>query len=71
MAQENLMCPSRPACLKKKKDAVLHVNDLNLFVTVQLHEDTPPGMSLGKLFEDHGCLPECTAGKHQSLVRNG
>ena len=31
------------------------VKDVDLFVTVQLFEDTPPVLSLGELCEDHGC----------------
>ena len=30
------------------------LEDLNLFVTVQLLEETPAVLSLGKLCEDHG-----------------
>ena len=34
--------------------AQVYVHDLNLFVTVQLLEETPAVLSLGKLCEDHG-----------------
>ena len=36
------------------REAQVFVHDLNLFVTVQLLEETPAVQSLGKLFEDHG-----------------
>ena len=38
------------------------VKDLDLFVTVQLFEDTPPVLSLGQLCEDHGYSSDCTGG---------
>ena len=36
------------------EEAQVFVHDLNLFVTVQLLEETPAFLSLGKLCEDHG-----------------
>ena len=36
------------------EEAQVFVRDLSLFVTVQLLEETPAVLSLGKLCEDHG-----------------
>ena len=33
--------------------ATMYVKELDLFVTVELLEHTPAGLSLGKLCEDH------------------
>ena len=40
------------------EEAQVLVHDLNLFVTVQLLDETPAVLSLGKLCEDHGCSYE-------------
>ena len=34
-------------------EATVYVRDVDLFVTVQLHEDAPPVLSLGQQCEDH------------------
>ena len=36
------------------EEAHIYVHDLGLFVTVQLLDETPAVLSLGKLCEDHG-----------------
>ena len=36
------------------EEAQVYVHDLNLFVSVQLLEETPAVLSLGTLCEDHG-----------------
>ena len=36
------------------EEAQIYVHDLGLFVTVQLLDETPAVLSLGKLCEDHG-----------------
>ena len=41
-------------CLQVRKHRQVHVHDLDLFVTVQLLEDTLAVLSLGKLCEEHG-----------------
>ena len=40
--------------VQTNEEAKVHVRDLDIFVTVQLLEDTPAVLSLGKLCEDHG-----------------
>ena len=40
--------------VQTNEEAQEKVHDLDLFVTVQLHEESPAVPSLGKLCEDHG-----------------
>ena len=40
--------------VRTHEEAQVFVHDLNQFVTVQLLEETPAVLSLGKLCEDHG-----------------
>ena len=49
----------------------MNVNDLDLFVVVQLYKDTPPAPSLGQLCEDHGYSYEWTGGQTPRLIENG
>ena len=44
-------------------EAQVYVHDLNLFVTVQLLEETPAVQSLGKLCSEHGCSYEWKNGE--------
>ena len=45
-------------------EAQTHVHDLDLFVTVQLLNDTPAVVLLGKLCEEHGYSVEWVSGQH-------
>ena len=47
------------------EEAQVYVHDLNLFVTLQLLEDTLAVLSLGKLCEDRGILLSGSAVKNQ------
>ena len=47
------------------------VHDLDLFVTVQLLEETPAVLSLGKLCSEHGCSYEWKNGETTRLTKNG
>ena len=47
------------------------VHDLNLFVTMQLLEETPAVPSLGKLCSEHGCSYEWKNGETPRLTQNG
>ena len=42
------------------EEATVHVKDMDLFVTVQLLDGTPPVQSFGQLCEDHGYSYERT-----------
>ena len=49
----------------------VYVHDLGLLVTVQLLEDTPAVLSLGKLCEEHGYKYELVSGQQQRLTKKG
>ena len=51
------------------EEAQVHVYDLDLFVTVQLPEDTPAVLSLGKLCDEHGYTNEWVSGKQPQLTK--
>ena len=40
--------------VQTNEEATVHAKNFDLFVTVQLLDDTPPAPSLGQLCEDHG-----------------
>ena len=44
--------------VQTSEEAQGYVHDLELFVTVQILEDTPAVLSLGKLCEEHVCTFE-------------
>ena len=48
---------------RANEDATVYVYGLDLFVTVQILEDAPAVLSLGKLCEDHGYSCEWTSGQ--------
>ena len=50
-------------------EAEVYVRDLNLFVTVQLLEETLAVLSLGKLCEDHGYSYEWVSGQKPRLTK--
>ena len=49
----------------------MYVEDIDLFVTVQLLEETPAVLSLGMLCSEHGCLYEWKNGETPRLTKNG
>ena len=53
------------------EEAQVFVHDLNQFVTVQLLEDTPAVLSLGKLCKDHGYSYEWVSGQEPRSTKNG
>ena len=53
------------------EEAQLYVHDLDLFVTVQLLEEAPAVLSLGKLCEDHGYSCEWVSGQKPQLTKEG
>ena len=48
----------------------MYVYELDLFVTVQIFEDAPAVLSLGKQCEDHGDSHEWTSGQKTHLIEN-
>ena len=57
--------------VQTNEEATVHVNDVHLFVTVQLLEDTPTILSLGKICEDHGYAYEWVGGQKPHLIKDG
>ena len=55
--------------VQTKEEAQIYVHDLDLFVTVQLLEETPAVLSLGKLCEDHGCSYEWVSVQKPRLTK--
>ena len=53
--------------VQTNEDATVSVKDLDLLVTVQLLQDSPPVPSLGQLFEDHGYSYEWTGWSKTTL----
>ena len=49
----------------------MFVQDLDLFITVQLLDETPAVLSLGKLGSEHGYSYEWKDGETQCLTKNG
>ena len=47
----------------------MYIHDLELFVTVQIHDDTLAVLSLGKLCEEHGYSYEWTSGQKPQLTK--
>ena len=56
---------------KQEKKAMVHVKELDLFVTVMLLEETPAVLSLGKLCEDHGNTFHWTSGQKNTSHQKG
>ena len=57
--------------LHTHEEARVFVHDLNLFVTVQVLEETHAVLSLGKLWEDHGYSHEWVSGQKPRLTKDG
>ena len=53
------------------EEAQVYVHDLNLFVKMQLLEETLAVLSLGKLHEDHGYSNEWVSGQNTRLTKRG
>ena len=57
--------------VQTNEEAQVYVHDLDLFVTVQILDDTPAVLSSGKLFEEHGFSNEWASGQKPHLTKNG
>ena len=57
--------------VQTNEKAQLYVHDLGLFVKVQLLEETPAVLSLGKLCEDHGYSCEWVSGQKPRFTKEG
>ena len=57
--------------VQTNEEAQVCVHDLDLFVTVQVLDDTPAVLSLGKLCEEHGYACEWASGQKPRLTKQG
>ena len=57
--------------VQTNEEAQVYVQDLDMFVTVQLLEEKPAGLSLGKLCSEHGCSYEWKNGETPRSTKNG
>ena len=57
--------------VQTNEEAEVFVHDLGLVVTVQLREDTPAVLSLGKLCEEHGYSNVWASGQRPQLNKQG
>ena len=57
--------------VQTNEEAQVYVYDLDLFVTVQLRDETPAVLSLGKLCSKHGCSHEWKNGETPRLIKMG
>ena len=55
--------------VQTSEEATVYVYDLDSFLTVQILEDTPAVLSLGKLCEDHGYFFEWTSGQKTHILK--
>ena len=53
------------------EEAQVDVRDLHIFVTVQLLEEYPSALSLGKLHKEHGYTHEWPSGREPRVTQNG
>ena len=54
-----------------REEATVFVKELDLFLTVELLEETPAVLSLGEFSEDHGYTYHWTSGQKPHLTRKG
>ena len=53
------------------EEATVYVKELDIFLTMKVHGDTPAVLSLGKLCDDHGYSYEWINGQKPHLIKNG
>ena len=57
--------------VQTNEEAQVDVHDLDLFVTVRIHDDTTAVLSLGKNCEEHGYTYEWASGQKPHLSKQG
>ena len=57
--------------VQTSEEAQVYVHDLDLFVTVQILDDTPAVPSFGKFCEEHGSANEWAGGQKPHLTKHG
>ena len=53
------------------EEAIVYVKELGIFLTMQVHENTPAILSLGKLCDENGYSYEWINGQKPHLIKNG
>ena len=53
------------------EEATVYVKELDIFLTMNVLEDTPAVLSLGKLCDEHGYSYEWIIGQKPHLIKNG
>ena len=71
MKVQNTYCGAHCQEVHTREEAQVFVHDANLSATVQLNEETPAVLSLGKLCEDHGYSDEWISGQKPRLTKEG
>ena len=57
--------------VQTNEEATVHVNELGFFLTMNVLEDTPAVLSLGKLCDEHGYSYEWINGQKPHLIKYG
>ena len=53
------------------EEAIVYVKELDIFLTMKVHENTPAVLSLGKLCDENGYSYEWINGQKPHLIKNG
>ena len=53
------------------EEATVYVKELDIFLTMKVHEDTPAVLSLGQLCDEHGYSYEWNKSQKPHLIKNG
>ena len=57
--------------VQTQEEAIVHVKELDMFLTMKVIENTPAVLSLGKLCDENGCSYEWINGQKPHLILNG
>ena len=56
--------------VQTNEEATVYDNELGIFLTMKVQEDTPAVLSLGKLCDEHGYSNEWMNGQNAHLIKN-
>ena len=57
--------------VQTNEEAAVYIKELGVFLTMEVLDDTPAVLSLGKLCDEHGCSYEWINGQKPHLIENG
>ena len=57
--------------VQTQEEATVYVKELDIFLTMKVHENTPAVLSLGKLCDENGYSYEWINGQKSHLIKNG